>query len=273
MLVDTGMPGEETWAALGGALAEIGVSPESLRHIVLTHMHPDHCGLALQLKEISGAELWMHAEDALLLRSLTTSNEIQDHLEAAMREAGTPASLRSAVGEALRRFAAILPAMEPDRLLEHGAELDSWAGTLEVIHTPGHTPGHCCLYARRHRLLISSDHVIEDITPHAGWLPGRDMLGEYLASLARVEALDVERILPAHGFAFAGLGEWAASTRAVLERRLRSIEEHLADGARTADDLVRRLWPRDLRPFEYQMALTTVLAAREHAARRMRISE
>jgi glyoxylase-like metal-dependent hydrolase (beta-lactamase superfamily II) len=272
MLIDTGMPGEPTWDALSGAMAEIGVAPESLRHIVLTHMHPDHCGLAPRLRDLCGAEVWMHAEDVALLKSLTETSEIPDQLETAMQEAGTPASLRAAVGEALRRFAAVLPSMEPDRLLADGVVLDSWVGPLEVIHTPGHTPGHCCLYARERKLLISSDHVIEDITPHAGWLPGRDMLGDYLASLARVERLEVERILPAHGFTFTGLGEWTASTRAVLERRLRSIEEHLADGARTSDDLVRRLWPRDLRPFEYQMALTTVLASREHAARRMRIS-
>lgn len=273
MLIDTGMPTPETWDALAAAFADIGVAPESLRHIVLTHMHPDHCGLAPRLQELSGAEIWLHPADAELLKSFTTTTEFQDRLEAAMLEGGTAASMRAAVSEAMRRFAAVLPTLTPDRLLEDGATLDSWAGPLEVLHTPGHSPGHCCLYARGQRLLFSSDHVIEDITPHAGWLPGRDMLGEYLASLERLAALDVERILPADGFPFSGLAGWAASTRRVHEKRLAAIEEHLADGARTADDLVRRLWPRNLRPFEYQMALTTVLACREHAARRLRNSE
>lgn len=272
MLIDTGMPTPETWDVLTSALADIGVAPEDLRHILLTHMHPDHCGLAPRLREMSGAEVWLHPADAALLRSLTSSSEFPDQLEAAMQEASTPASLRAAVRESLRRFASILPAMEPDRLLEEGTAIESWVGPLEVIHTPGHSPGHCCLYAPRQRLLFSSDHVIEDITPHVGWLPGRDMLGEYLASLSRLAGFDVERILPAHGFPFNGLAEWAAATRGVHEKRMASIEEHLADGARTADDLVRRLWPRDLRPFDYQMALTTVLACREHAARRMRNS-
>jgi glyoxylase-like metal-dependent hydrolase (beta-lactamase superfamily II) len=221
---------------------------------------------------MSGAEVWLHPADAGLLRNLTSGAGFPDQLEAAMEASGTPASLRAAVRDSLRRFTSILPAMEPDRLLEEGVALESWVGPLEVIHTPGHSPGHCCLYAPRQRLLFSSDHVIENITPHVGWLPGRDMLGEYLASLERLANLDVERILPAHGFPFSGLAEWAAATRGVHQKRMASIEEHLADGARTADDLVRRLWPRDLHPFDYQMAFTAVLACREHAARRMRNS-
>lgn len=272
MLIDTGMPTQESWDALVSALAGIGVAPENLRHILLTHLHPDHCGLAPRLRELSGAEVWLHASDAALLVSFTTTSEYHDHIDRAMQEAGTPASLRAGVATAMRRFAAVLPAIQPDRLLEDGLSIESWVGPLEVVHTPGHSPGHCCLYARQQRLLLSSDHVIEGITPHTGWLPGRDMLGEYLGSLTRLARLEVDKILPGHGLPFGDLAGWAASTRRVHERRLAAIEEHLADGARTADDLVRRLWPREMRPFEYQMALTTVLACREHAARRMRNS-
>ena len=273
MLIDTGMPTTEAWDALTQSLAEIGVAPDKLRHIVLTHMHPDHCGLVLRLRELSGAMVWLHAEDAALLDKLRSTTHYRDAIEAALREAGTPAPLRSAVVQAHDRFVSVLPAMTPDRLLEDGLALESWAGPLEVIHTPGHSPGHCCLFAPEPRVLISSDHILEDITPHVGWLPGEDMLGRYFQSLDRVAALDAARILPAHGFPFTGLAERADQTRRAHQQRLIEIKEHLQDGARTADDLVRRLWPRDLRPFEYLLALTTVVACREHAARQLRISQ
>ncbi len=273
MLIDTGMSSEESYSTLSLALAETGVAPEHLRHIVLTHMHPDHCGLALQLRDISGAEVWMHRADADLLTQLKTTDRTRDQLETAMREAGTPPAMRNAVLESHARVSHLFPALSLDHFLEDGLALESWVGPLEVVWTPGHSPGHCCLYARDARLLFSSDHVIEDITPHVGWMPGEDMLGLYLQSLDRLEPFDVERILPAHGLPFTGLSGWIAQTRNFHARRLEEIDGHLKDGARTADDLVRRLWPRDLRPLDYQLAVTEVLAYLEHARRKSRIPE
>jgi glyoxylase-like metal-dependent hydrolase (beta-lactamase superfamily II) len=273
MLIDTGMPTTAAWDALTRSLAEIGVVPESLRHIVLTHMHPDHCGLVPRLRDLSSAEVWLHPEDAELLDKLSSTTHYRDAIEEALLEAGTPAPLRSAVLQAHDRFVSVLPAFTPARLLEDGLALESRAGPLQVIHTPGHSPGHCCLFAPESRVLISSDHILEDITPHVGWLPEEDMLGRCFQSLDRVAALDARRILPAHGFPFTGLAKRAVQIRRAHQKRLNEIEEHLQDGARTADDLVRRLWPRDLRPFEYHLALTTILACREHTARQLRISQ
>jgi len=273
MLIDTGLASPECHSALTSAMVESGVAPEHLKHIVLTHMHPDHCGLAPQLRDRSGATVWMHRADADLLMQLKTTTRTLEQLDAGMREAGTPLALRNTVLQNYERVSQIFPALSPDQYLEDGMQLESWVGPLEVVWTPGHSPGHCCLYAREAKLLFSSDHVIEDITPHVGWMPGEDMLAQYLNSLDRLEKLDVERILPAHGMPFSGLREWSEQTRNHHAKRLEEIEGHLQDGARTADDLVRRLWPRELRPLDYQLAVTEVLAYLEHAVRNFRIPD
>ena len=72
----------------------------------------------------------------------------------------------------------------PDWLLEGGEKIPVRGGTLEVVWTPGHSPGHVCLYSPEQRYLISGDHILESITPNIGWHPGTDMLAQYLDSLA-----------------------------------------------------------------------------------------
>ncbi len=267
MLIDTGLDTRESAEALAEAMAGFGVEPTQLRHIVLTHLHPDHSARASHLRDISGATVWMHQADAEFLQRLKSTTEPYDLLDEAMREAGTPEPTRVQVRASYEKLAQLFPMLSPDALLEDGQTLESWIGPLEVLWTPGHAPGHCCLYARDAKLLFAGDHVIDDITPHIGWLPGEDTLGQYLATLDRLDQLDVERVLSSHGLPFGGLREWTQRVREHHAGRTAEIRQHQADGVTLTDDLVRRLWTRELRPLDYQLALTEVLAHLEHARR------
>jgi glyoxylase-like metal-dependent hydrolase (beta-lactamase superfamily II) len=83
--------------------------------------------------------------------------------------------------------------------LHHGDRLDVGDYRLEVLHTPGHTAGHVCLYERDKRILFSGDHVLGDITPNiATWSDEGDPLADYLDSLALVARLEVALCLPGH---------------------------------------------------------------------------
>lgn len=272
MLIDTGMDTPECWNALTAAMNDAGVAPGQLRQIVVTHLHPDHCGLAARLRDASGATVWMHRSDAELLLRLTGTRRPQELLEEAMKQAGTPDSFRPSVLSSYDRLLRTFPALSPDAYLEDGESLESWLGPLQVLWTPGHAPGLCCLYSQEFGYLFSSDHVIEDITPHVGWLPEpdgsvQDHLGQYLESLNRLDGLEVQKVLPAHGAPFSELRDWTARTREHHAARARDIAQFQSDGADVADDLIRRLWPRELRPMEYQLALTSVLAYLEHGRR------
>ena len=70
---------------------------------------------------------------------------------------------------------------------------------LICISTPGHTPGHICLYEPEHKFLIGGDHVLSQISSNITARPGfNDSLGQYLESLDKVESMDISLILPGH---------------------------------------------------------------------------
>jgi glyoxylase-like metal-dependent hydrolase (beta-lactamase superfamily II) len=104
-----------------------------------------------------------------------------------------------------------------DRLLEDEECLDLEGWDLRVMWTPGHTPGHICLRSDRHRVFLSGDHVLPRITPNISFYPQQkyNPLADYLESLAKIERLDSEEVLPGHQWRFSGLSD-----------RVRELREH-----------------------------------------------
>jgi glyoxylase-like metal-dependent hydrolase (beta-lactamase superfamily II) len=71
--------------------------------------------------------------------------------------------------------------------------------TFKCIKTPGHSPGHICLYESKKKVLISGDHILFDITPNiTGWPHTENVLQEYLENLDKVYPLDIQLVLPGH---------------------------------------------------------------------------
>ena len=71
--------------------------------------------------------------------------------------------------------------------------------TFRCIQTPGHTPGHTCLFMEKEKILFAGDHILFDITPNITmWRGVEDSLGNYLESLKKIRSLDIRLALPAH---------------------------------------------------------------------------
>jgi glyoxylase-like metal-dependent hydrolase (beta-lactamase superfamily II) len=104
--------------------------------IVNTHGHFDHVGGNRQLKEVTGAELLIHPADEPMLAKVASVAGMYG-----LQAENSPA---------------------PDRLLEDGMLLSFGKQQLRVIHTPGHTPGGCCLYLESEQKLISGDTLFAD---------------------------------------------------------------------------------------------------------------
>jgi glyoxylase-like metal-dependent hydrolase (beta-lactamase superfamily II) len=262
LLIDTGM----TFAALSPALEQAGVPWREIRTVFATHIHPDHIGSAPLAIEASGAELLMHRAEYEYLNRILEGNT--HWIELAFTEGGVPPGCWDAIRNAVGTMRNSLGAIHPDRFVEDGEAIPTALGPAVVVATPGHSPGHLCLYWPDRRLLYSGDHMIETITPNIAWMPGRDMLGEYLESLDRVAALDVELVIASHGRPFGNHRAWIAATRRHHEERCSAILNHLQSGPRTAYELVPVLWDRDFSSFHLYFALFEVLAHLEHMHRR-----
>lgn len=83
----------------------------------------------------------------------------------------------------------------PARILRDGDTLELGGRTLEVLHTPGHSPGHVCFFERARGFLFTSDLVYKG-TLYANY-PSTDPQA-YLRSLERIAALPVKQVLPGH---------------------------------------------------------------------------
>jgi glyoxylase-like metal-dependent hydrolase (beta-lactamase superfamily II) len=84
-----------------------------------------------------------------------------------------------------------------DKLVEDGEIISLGGIDLEVVHTPGHNPGHICLYIRQDKIMFTGDHVLAKSTT-ALQPPWGDM-ARYIDSLRKLLDYDIELMLPAHG--------------------------------------------------------------------------
>jgi len=139
------------------------------------------------------------------------------------------------------------------------------------LWTPGHSPGHICLYERERKFIITGDHILYDTTPHVGFNPlsGDNPLGDYISSLEKLERLKVHFILPGHGPLFNALGLRTEKILQHHEDRKRAIMKSLRNGMKTAYAISQEIpWMtdqggtafRDLLVWDKRMAVSETLA-------------
>jgi glyoxylase-like metal-dependent hydrolase (beta-lactamase superfamily II) len=200
-LVDTGMNTEPSASAFRGALAELGIAPTDIVRIVGTHHHVDHFGTSAPFRDLTHAEVYLHpleAERATVIGHVG-SMDSTDYLT---RQGVPPAPPEQQLPPPSRFFGAWYAPAPPDHLLADEDELPLGDGrSLEVVWTPGHTPGHCCLLLKPDRILFVGDHLLPKITPHVGLWPNgpENPLGDFLASHERIQRVDARLVGPAHG--------------------------------------------------------------------------
>lgn len=194
LLIDTGYRREECRDDLLTGLRELGVRLEET-DIFATHMHADHTGLIGDILA-PDCRAFMSKRDIQTSKSLS-GQEYFDNTYRRMKNGGFPeAEITSSPFIRLEstdlHFDGYTPINEGD-LLEYGGY------RLRAISTPGHTPGHMCLYDSSRKLLFLGDHVLFDITPNiTNWDDFNDPLGTYIKSLVRIRDIDAEFALPAH---------------------------------------------------------------------------
>jgi len=302
VLVDTGWDDPTGRAALADGLATAGFALAEVHGVLVTHHHPDHHGLSAHVRAESGAWIAMHGAEAAVVRALAgiPASHWADRMADSMRHAGAPeehldalrgpgASPASASAPApgpgpdgtdrpRARGGVALADAVPDRELVHGGSAGVPGRDVRVLWTPGHTPGHVCLYLDEPDhpgRLLAGDHLLPTISPvislypeHPGEEP-TDPLGDYLDSLERIAALAPQEILPAHQYRFT---DAPARVRALLDHhadRLAELHVQLKHGPLTLWEAAQGMhWNR---PWSELGFLARHLALSEAAAHLRRL--
>jgi glyoxylase-like metal-dependent hydrolase (beta-lactamase superfamily II) len=282
VLVDCGWDLPVVLDALQAALADAGVGLDDVRRLVVTHYHADHYGLAGQLVRLGRLRLLMHRLDWVYVRDTFSD---MNAFARRSREWFTRNGLdQSSVADDQRaaEAAARFTLIEPDEQLEDNARIGLGANVLRVVWTPGHTPGHICLWDAGRELLLSGDHVLDPITPNVGYWGRGDgnPLGEFLASLHKVAELHADLVLPAHGEPFRGLRRRVAELLSHHTEREQIMLDALVEegGSATGAQVAERVpWTRhrhkltDLPPFQQRMALSETLSHLEELRERRKL--
>lgn len=269
-IIDAGWNTDDAYDGLVSGLRTAGYAITDVRAVLVTHIHPDHYGLAGRVREESGAWIGLHAADADLIHGRYDETEIGSLIEqqrALLMRCGVPPLTAEDLAQASTQIREFVTMAKPDRLIEDGERLDLPGWDLQALWTPGHTPGHLCFVEREHRLMFSGDHVLAKITPIVAVHPQSrpNPLADYLDSLAALRAWDVTEVLPAHEYRFLKLAERLDDVMAHHEERLTEIESVLAaaDGVTCWEITTRLTWSRpweEIPPFMRRSANNETLA-------------
>jgi glyoxylase-like metal-dependent hydrolase (beta-lactamase superfamily II) len=238
--IDGGDPGPDGTAAVAAALAAAGSSLERLERLLVTHAHIDHFGLAGEVVRRSGGELWMHRRTDLDLAKYDEPDDAIDRRMLMLADHGLFGPELTESSEGLRDWLPVMPSVgRPSRLLDGGERFSAAGRAWEVVHTPGHSPGHVCLWNAGDRLLCSGDHLLQVVSPPVTFERGfePDPMGSYLDSLDRVRDLAPELVLPGHGAPFRDGARRAEAIAAGKRRRLAQVRELVGSRPRTVAEL------------------------------------
>ncbi|MBC5767302.1 MBL fold metallo-hydrolase [Ramlibacter albus] len=242
VLVDTGLNTDATLSAWLALLAE-GPMSRPLHGVYVTHMHPDHVGLAGWFTRRANVPLHMSRLEYLSCRSAVadTGREAPaDGVNFYKRAGWQPLSI-DAYRSRFGGFGKQIHAM-PDSFLrlQDGDVLKFGEHEWRVIVGTGHSPEHACLYCAELKLLISGDQVLprisSNVSVHASE-PEADPMGEWYASLDKLKAQlpDDVLVLPAHNDCFHGLHTRLDALKRGQDKALTRLRRTLEQPKRVVD--------------------------------------
>lgn len=260
-LLDCGMNSAESVETVHAALSRLGAT--RLRRLIVTHIHPDHYGAAGAFAGEGLADLYIHRLEVPLVHPRYVELE---HLVKQVRTYllvnGVPAAEAEVLSNSQRALSQVVKTAEPSVQLDGAESIRVGARVMRVEWTPGHSPGHICLYDERDGLLFAGDQLLPDLSPNIGLHPQStpDPLHEYLDGLERLAAYRPKLVLPAHGRPFTDAAGRVDVLVAHHKRRLEQIVEIVGRSEVTAWEVALELWgPRD-QLYEKRLALQEGLA-------------
>ena len=234
-VIDPGPALPDHEAALDAAL-----EGERVTHVLVTHHHLDHSPLARTLAGKHGAHVYAMSPPAVL----PEGGEVR-------MEAGDDSGFR------------------PDLEIEDGDVFTGPGWTLRALHTPGHTSNHVCYALEEERCLFSGDHVMAWSTSVVS--PPDGSMGDYIAQLERIRAMDFAVIRPTHGTAIENPAPFLDAYIEHRRTRERQILAEMSTGKTDIRAMVASMYA-DIDKRLHPAAAHSVLAHMIHLVEQGRVS-
>ena len=256
-------PAREVWET---EAERIGLDLDwEITRVIVTHLHPDHIGLARWLEERSGAPVWMLEDEISNARYVWNrdrgSDDFAGHMKRHGMDAGTAGETAGTTRPGIRL---------PERLmsLHHEDRIELGGSGARVIHTPGHSDFHFVLHDEARKLIFAGDHLLLEITPNIGlWTyTAPSPLERYLTSIKSLRGLDADVVFPGHGPLFHDLDGRIDELVLHHEERLSVMHDAFAGEPATAFEIALRVFPDDLSAHQLRFAVAETLAHLEHLA-------
>lgn len=273
-IIDTGTNVSVAREAWQTALNELNISFEQITQIIITHVHPDHFGLAGWLEQ----QVEQATGQTAPVRISPHGIKIVDYFwqqqqpgplatERFWKNTGLTAEVYPDWNTDLQKTRHITrPHPKTIEPLIPNESLTLGKHTFQILYTPGHSDDHVVLYEADQRLMIVGDQVLAKITPNIGLWPGAesDPLGRYLTSLEALSQLEVKLALPGHGPL---ITDWVTRIREIQTHhtaRLAEMQAAIAQQA-TAYQVTQKVFDfAKLGVNEVQFAVSETLAHLEY---------
>jgi glyoxylase-like metal-dependent hydrolase (beta-lactamase superfamily II) len=272
LMIDTGWNTPEAFNALAQEMKNSGFAMKDITDIVITHVHPDHFGMAGKIAELTGAKISLSEIDNNLLDSRYTHPEkLLEEMSEFLKTNGVPDWELKMLTEASSNIRGYVAPLASANTVKAGDTISMDPFQFQVILTPGHSPGHICLYEPNKKYLFSGDQMLAEVVPNVGYHPqsGENPLGDYVTSLNALAELEVRFVFPGHGSVFSGLAPKIDDIMRIHRDRMYAIQKVMGVEMKNAYDVAKSMpWDGSseamaydkLEPIDRRLAVLEVLA-------------
>jgi len=275
-LIDCGMNAEESFALIRAAVAELAGPRGRLRRLLVTHIHPDHYGGAGELTERDGAVLFLHRLEVPMVHPRYLEiDQLVEEVGRYLQVHGVPEAAADGMKNASRGMREWVRPAPPALQLDGTETIEMGRRRLRVEWTPGHSPGHVCLFDLESRLLFAGDTLLPDMSPNIGLHPQStpNPLDDYVEGLDHLMTLQPVLVLPSHGQPFTAARERVRDLRSHQERRKGQILEVIGGDELSGWQVAVAVWGHRESQMEMRLALQEGLAHLQSLSRAGRLEK
>jgi glyoxylase-like metal-dependent hydrolase (beta-lactamase superfamily II) len=265
-LVDAGFHDELARDAWTRAFDELGIRPQDVDQILITHYHPDHLGAGGWLQELTGAPAYLHALEVPQVELFWgggmegQAGALRDFFQAE----GMPVEMAAAIGQHHQRQWENVQPLAKLTPLPTGSRFRIGSADYEVLWMPGHSDGLAVFWDAASGILLANDMILNKITPNVSLWPHcrPNPLQDYLESLGRLEVLGAKLGLPGHRTVITDVAGRAREIRSHHADRLNVMERECgATRGATAWEVCEQVFrPGTLTIHQIRFALSETLA-------------